>query len=236
MQPTYFAHANVFYHQGKPVPIELSIATIPNNGSDPQVMGITVNRAGLISTPHELRSNSHEHERLRLVHAPLPKSVPVEYLSFCVRGKLSQMGRGGLMVVKATEQQKIFIELGVFAMSLETLPEFNDIYDGTFPNSLHEEVHEDVSYSTMGRVVVYPASTPQVLGSINGPGNVNSAIHPCSIGSINEYQTCLGSKTPKVSLQTDYQIGTSVHALQRPMVTYIGMGIVVPGPHGLLCL
>ncbi|GFS51595.1 hypothetical protein TNCV_550051 [Trichonephila clavipes] len=124
----------------------LSIATIPSEGSDPQVMGITVNHAGLTSTPRELRSNSHEHERLRLVHALLPKSVPVEYLSFCVRGKLSQMGRRGLMVVKGTEQQKIFLELGVFAMSLETLPEFNGIYDGTFPNSFHEEVHEDVSY------------------------------------------------------------------------------------------
>ncbi|GFX14480.1 uncharacterized protein TNCV_1616631 [Trichonephila clavipes] len=66
---------------------------------------------------------------------PLPKSVPVEYLSFCVRGKLSQMGRRGLMVVKGTEQQKFFLELGVFAMSLETLLEFNDIYDGTFLNS-----------------------------------------------------------------------------------------------------
>ncbi|GFV06465.1 hypothetical protein TNCV_2947881 [Trichonephila clavipes] len=99
-------------HQGKPVPIELSIATIPSDGSDPQVMGIT--------------------------------SVPVEYLPFCVRGKLSQMGRGGLMVVKGTEQQKIFLELGVVAMSLETLPEFNAIYGGTFPHSLHEEVHEDV--------------------------------------------------------------------------------------------
>ncbi|GFS70606.1 hypothetical protein TNCV_520171, partial [Trichonephila clavipes] len=35
---------------------------------------------------------------------------------------------------------------------------------------------------------------------------------------------------------TDHQIGTSVHAPQRPMVTYIGMGIVVPGPHGLVSL
>ncbi|GFV00755.1 hypothetical protein TNCV_1385741 [Trichonephila clavipes] len=59
------------------------------------------------------------------------------------------MGRGGLMVVKGTEQQKIFLELGVVAMSLETLPEFNAIYDGIFPHSLHEEVHEDVSYCTM---------------------------------------------------------------------------------------
>ncbi|GFT06260.1 hypothetical protein TNCV_800651 [Trichonephila clavipes] len=88
MQPVYFAHANVFHHQGKPVPIEFSIATIPSKGSDPQVMGITVNHAGLTSTLHEMRSKSHEHERLRLVHAPLPKSVPVDYLPFCGRGKL----------------------------------------------------------------------------------------------------------------------------------------------------
>ncbi|GFX47948.1 hypothetical protein TNCV_4793271 [Trichonephila clavipes] len=39
------------------------------------------------------RNAIHEHELL--VHVPLPK--PVEYLSFCVRGKLSQMG---LMMVK----------------------------------------------------------------------------------------------------------------------------------------
>ncbi|GFS93438.1 uncharacterized protein TNCV_2628211 [Trichonephila clavipes] len=36
-------------------------------------------------------------------------------------------------------------------------------------------------------------------------------------------------------LDTDHQIGTSVHAPQRPMVTCIMMGTVVPGPHGLLC-
>ncbi|GFX99029.1 protein GVQW3 [Trichonephila clavipes] len=44
-----------------------------------------------------------------------------------------------------------------------------------------------------GRVVVYRASTPQVLGSINGLGKVDSAFHPRYIGSINEYQACLGS-------------------------------------------
>ncbi|GFU35550.1 hypothetical protein TNCV_4875661 [Trichonephila clavipes] len=117
-QPDYFAHANVFHHQGKPVPIELSITTIPSDGSDSQVMGSTVNHAGLPSKNHQLRSNSLEHQRLRLVHSPLPKGVPMEYLSFCVWGKLSQMGRGSLMVVKGTEQQKIFLELGVFAMCL----------------------------------------------------------------------------------------------------------------------
>ncbi|GFV00754.1 hypothetical protein TNCV_1385731 [Trichonephila clavipes] len=45
-------------YKGKPVPIELSIATIPSDGSDPQVMGITVNHAGLTSTPHEMRSTN----------------------------------------------------------------------------------------------------------------------------------------------------------------------------------
>ncbi|GFV12051.1 uncharacterized protein TNCV_669821 [Trichonephila clavipes] len=44
-----------------------------------------------------------------------------------------------------------------------------------------------------GRVVVYRASPPQVLGSINGLGKVDSAFHPRYIGSINEYQACLGS-------------------------------------------
>ncbi|GFX86584.1 integrase catalytic domain-containing protein [Trichonephila clavipes] len=64
---------------------------IPSDGCDPQVMGITVNHAGLTSMPNELRSNSHEHERLRLVHSPLPKSGSVEYISFCSLWK-SQIG------------------------------------------------------------------------------------------------------------------------------------------------
>ncbi|GFY19410.1 RNA-directed DNA polymerase from mobile element jockey [Trichonephila clavipes] len=67
------------------------------------------------------------------------------------------------------------------------------------------------------RVVVYSASTSQVWGSINGLRKVDSAFHPRYIGSINEYQACLGSYTLKVSLQTDHQIGTSVPAPQRPM-------------------
>ncbi|GFT22723.1 hypothetical protein TNCV_4388811 [Trichonephila clavipes] len=44
--PAYFAHANVFHHDGKPVPNELSIATIPRDGSDPEIMCITVNHDG----------------------------------------------------------------------------------------------------------------------------------------------------------------------------------------------
>ncbi|GFX37098.1 hypothetical protein TNCV_1712911 [Trichonephila clavipes] len=59
-QPAYFAHANVFHHEGKPVPIELSIATIPKDGSDPEVMCITVNHAGQPSNPKDVRSNCQE--------------------------------------------------------------------------------------------------------------------------------------------------------------------------------
>ncbi|GFW57225.1 hypothetical protein TNCV_541401 [Trichonephila clavipes] len=110
-QPAYFAHANVFHHDGKPLPIKLSIATIPRDGSEPEIMCITVNHAGQTSKPKDFRSdNCQENARLRLVHHPLPKSVPVEYLPFCVRGKFSQLARGnrGLVVVKGVEQQKNF--------------------------------------------------------------------------------------------------------------------------------
>ncbi|GFX41215.1 hypothetical protein TNCV_2219131 [Trichonephila clavipes] len=70
-------------------------------------------------------------------------------------------------------------------------------------------------------------------GSIPSLGKVDSAFHPFS-GSINEIQACLGTKTLWILLQTDHLIGTSVHAPQRPMVTYTGMGTVAPVPHGLL--
>ncbi|GFU24270.1 hypothetical protein TNCV_3395901 [Trichonephila clavipes] len=97
-------------------------------------------------------------------------------------------------------------------------------------------VESDYSKKNIAKMcVVYSASTPQVWGSINGLRQVDSAFYPRYIGSINEYQACLGSQPLKVSLQTDHQIGTSVHAPQRPMVTCIMMGTVVPGPHGLLC-
>ncbi|GFV06362.1 hypothetical protein TNCV_1073431 [Trichonephila clavipes] len=109
-QPFYFAQANVFHLEGKPVPIELSIATIPRDGSDPEIMCITVNPAGQTFKCKDFRSNFQENACLRLVHHPLPKSVPVEYLPFCVRGKFIQLARGnrGLMVVKGGEQQNFF--------------------------------------------------------------------------------------------------------------------------------
>ncbi|GFX24821.1 hypothetical protein TNCV_4489121 [Trichonephila clavipes] len=152
-QPAYFAHANVFHHDGKPVPIELCIATIHRDGSDPEVICITVNHTGLTSKPKDFQSNCQENALLRLIHHPLPKSGSIEYLPFCVRGKFSQLSRGnrGIMVGKGVEQQIFFQELRLFAMALETLPKFKDICDGTFPNPVHEGVHEgeDISCCTM---------------------------------------------------------------------------------------
>ncbi|GFW59453.1 hypothetical protein TNCV_1508981 [Trichonephila clavipes] len=37
----FFAHANVFHHGGQPVPVELSIASIPEDGTEPKVICIT---------------------------------------------------------------------------------------------------------------------------------------------------------------------------------------------------
>ncbi|GFX56963.1 hypothetical protein TNCV_3701281 [Trichonephila clavipes] len=111
-QPAYFAHANVFHHDGKSVPIELSIATIPRDGSDPEVMCITVNYDRQTSKPKDFRSNCQENARFRLVHHLLPKSVPVEYLPFCVRDKFSQLARGnrGLMWCTKEWRNKIIFK------------------------------------------------------------------------------------------------------------------------------
>ncbi|GFV98818.1 hypothetical protein TNCV_2913351 [Trichonephila clavipes] len=77
-QPAYFAHVNVFHHDGKPVPIELSIAPIPRDGSDPKVICITVNQAGQTSKPKDFRSNCHENARLRLVRCRNSKTFAME--------------------------------------------------------------------------------------------------------------------------------------------------------------
>ncbi|GFX34085.1 hypothetical protein TNCV_1698331 [Trichonephila clavipes] len=148
-QPAYFAQTYVFHHDGKPVPIELSIATIPRDGSDPKVICITVNHAGLTSKPKDFRSNSQENARLRLVHHPLPKSVPVEYLPFRVRGKFSHLARGnsGLIVVKGSDQWKIFEKPGLFTINLEMLLFSRDLNDRTLSDHLHDEVHEDYDIS-----------------------------------------------------------------------------------------
>ncbi|GFW05386.1 hypothetical protein TNCV_3359051 [Trichonephila clavipes] len=94
-QTAYFAHAKASAHR-------TFHCTIPRYGIDQQVICIAVTYAGLNSKPKDFRSNCQENARLRLAHHPLPKSVPAEYLPFCVRGKISLMARGnrGLIVVK----------------------------------------------------------------------------------------------------------------------------------------
>ncbi|GFT36884.1 hypothetical protein TNCV_174721 [Trichonephila clavipes] len=107
--------------------------------------------------PKDFPSNCQENARLRLVHHPLTKRIPVEYLPFCVRGKFTQLARGNrsLMVVKGMEQLKTFQELGLFAMAMEMLPKFNDICVGTFPNPVHEGVNEEKDISCFATLKSY---------------------------------------------------------------------------------
>ncbi|GFX05142.1 uncharacterized protein TNCV_1957981 [Trichonephila clavipes] len=146
----FFAHANVFHHGGQPVPIELSIASIPEDGKDPEVICITVDHSNLLTTAKDSRANRYINERLSL-KSHLPGSVPLEYLSFCVRGKFCHLAQGnrGLIVVKGSDQRKIFEKLGLFTINLEILPHFWDLNDRTLPDHLHDEVHEDISECTM---------------------------------------------------------------------------------------
>ncbi|GFW36334.1 uncharacterized protein TNCV_3712551 [Trichonephila clavipes] len=99
----FFAHSNVFHHSGQPVPIELSIASIPEDGKDPEVICITVDHSNLLTTAKDSRANRYINERLSLKRH-LPGSVPLEYLSFCVRGKFCHLAQGnrGLIVVKGS--------------------------------------------------------------------------------------------------------------------------------------
>ncbi|GFW05378.1 hypothetical protein TNCV_3358971 [Trichonephila clavipes] len=55
----FFAHANVIYNGGQPVPIELSIASIPEDGKDPEVICITVDHSDLITASKDSRGNMH---------------------------------------------------------------------------------------------------------------------------------------------------------------------------------
>ncbi|GFX44382.1 uncharacterized protein TNCV_2409131 [Trichonephila clavipes] len=148
----FFAHANVFHHGGQPVPIELSIASIPEDGTDPKVICITVDHSNLLTTAKDSRANRYINERLSLKSC-LPGSVPLEYLDFCVRGKFCHLAQGnrGLIVVKGSDQRKMFENLGLFTINLEILPHFRDLNDRSLPDHLHDEVHEcfDISECTM---------------------------------------------------------------------------------------
>ncbi|GFU74774.1 uncharacterized protein TNCV_2431641 [Trichonephila clavipes] len=101
-----FTHANLFHHGCQPVLIELSIASIPKNGKGPEVICLTVDYSNLLTTAKESRENRYINERLSF-KSYLPRSVPLEYLSFCVRGKFCHLVQGnrGLIVVKGWDQR-----------------------------------------------------------------------------------------------------------------------------------
>ncbi|GFT65441.1 hypothetical protein TNCV_1902151 [Trichonephila clavipes] len=102
------------------------------------------------------RANRYINERLNL-KSHLPGSVPFEYLSFCFRGKLCHLAQGnrGLIVVKGSDQRKIFEKLGLFTINLEMLPHFRDLNDRTLPDHLHDDMHEDYDKSKCNMVKSY---------------------------------------------------------------------------------
>ncbi|GFX10911.1 hypothetical protein TNCV_3196721 [Trichonephila clavipes] len=92
---------SVFHHGGQPVPMELSIANFLEEGKIPDVICLTVDHLNLLTTPKDRRANRYINDRLNLKNH-LPGSVPLEYLSFCVRGKFCHLAQGNkcLIVVK----------------------------------------------------------------------------------------------------------------------------------------
>ncbi|GFX39351.1 hypothetical protein TNCV_3860741 [Trichonephila clavipes] len=142
--------------RGQPVPSELSIASIPEDGKDPKVICITVDHLNLLTTDKDRRANRYINERLSL-KSHLPGSVPLEYLDFCVRGKFCHLAQGnrGIIVVKGSDQRKSFEKLGLFTINLEILPHFRDLNDRTLPDHLHDEVHEDFYISECTMVQSY---------------------------------------------------------------------------------
>ncbi|GFW54257.1 uncharacterized protein TNCV_1560351 [Trichonephila clavipes] len=112
--------------------------------------------SNLLMTDKDRRANRYINERLSL-KSHLPGSVPLEYLDFCVRGKfchLAQENRG-LIVVKGSDQRKIFEKLGLFTTNLEISPHFRDLNDRSLPDHLHDEVHEDFNISECTMVKSY---------------------------------------------------------------------------------
>ncbi|GFW24929.1 hypothetical protein TNCV_3846631 [Trichonephila clavipes] len=126
----FFSHANVFHHGGQPVLIELSIASIPEDGKEPELIYIMVDPFNLITTSKYSRAN---------------------------RGKFYHLAQGnrGLIVVKGLDQWKVFEKLGLFTINLEILPHFRDLNDHTLPEHLQDEVHEDYDISECPMVNSY---------------------------------------------------------------------------------
>ncbi|GFW03017.1 hypothetical protein TNCV_156371 [Trichonephila clavipes] len=96
-----------------------------------------------LTTPKDNRANHYINKRIHLKDH-LPGSVPLEYLSFCVRSKFCHLAQGNrsLIFVKGAHQRKSFETLGLFTINLETLPNFRDLNDCTLPDHLHDVLHD----------------------------------------------------------------------------------------------
>ncbi|GFX86138.1 hypothetical protein TNCV_2560201 [Trichonephila clavipes] len=113
-----------------------------------EVICFTLDHPNLFTTAKDSRANRYINERLSL-KSHLPRSVPLKYLSFCVRGRFCHLSQGsrGLIVIKASDHRNCFERLGLFTINLEMLPYFRDSNDRTLPDHLHDEVHEDYDIS-----------------------------------------------------------------------------------------
>ncbi|GFX05900.1 hypothetical protein TNCV_1785331 [Trichonephila clavipes] len=152
----FFALANVFPRGGQPVPIDLLIASIPEDGKAPEVVCLTVNHSNLLMTAKDSRANRYINERLSL-KSHLPGSVPLKYLSLCVRGMFCHLAKGnwGLIAVKGWDQRKMFEKLGLFSINLQILAHLRNLNDRTLPDLLNDEVHEDYDTSECTMVKSY---------------------------------------------------------------------------------
>ncbi|GFX86155.1 hypothetical protein TNCV_2560371 [Trichonephila clavipes] len=112
------------------VPIELSIASIPEDGKDPEVICLTLDHSNLLTTAKDSRSN---------------------------RGNFCHLAQGnrGLIVIKGSDHGKFFEMLGFYTINFEMLPHFRDSNDRTLPDHLHDEVHEDYDISECTMVKSY---------------------------------------------------------------------------------
>ncbi|GFT35443.1 hypothetical protein TNCV_922601 [Trichonephila clavipes] len=108
----FFAHANFFHRDGHPVPVELSVATIPEEGKDPEVVCVMVDHSSLLTTPKDDPANRYTNEILHL-KTTLLGFVPLEHLAFCFRASFATWPRAnGASSWKGTDQQKIFFGSG----------------------------------------------------------------------------------------------------------------------------
>ncbi|GFW41760.1 hypothetical protein TNCV_4980111 [Trichonephila clavipes] len=114
-----------------------------------------VDNSNLITTSKDSQANQHINERISL-KSHLPGSVPLKYLSFCVRGKFYHLAQGirDFIIVKGVHQWKTFEKLRLFTINLETLSNIRNLNDRTLPDYLHDEVHDDIFECTMVKSIV----------------------------------------------------------------------------------